>query len=52
MFEGFVRRTVEVYDGTSIACVSHGSGPPVLLLHGFPQTHAMWARIAPRIAEA
>ncbi len=52
MFEGFARRTVEVDGGISIACVSAGSGPPVLLLHGFPQTYAMWARIAPRIAEA
>lgn len=28
-----------------------GSGPPVLLLHGHPQTHAMWHRVAPRLAE-
>ncbi len=28
-----------------------GSGPPVLLLHGFPQTHACWHRIAPGLAE-
>nr|WP_235401363.1 alpha/beta hydrolase [Rubrobacter aplysinae] len=28
-----------------------GSGPPLLLLHGNPQTHAMWHRIAPRLAE-
>ena len=27
-----------------------GSGPPVLLLHGFPQTHAMWAGVAPQLA--
>jgi len=27
-----------------------GSGPPVLLLHGFPQTHHMWRDIAPRLA--
>ena len=27
-----------------------GAGPPVLLLHGFPQTRAMWNRIAPRLA--
>jgi haloacetate dehalogenase len=52
MAEDFSRRTVEVNEGISIACVSHGSGPPVLLLHGFPQTHAMWARIAPLIVEA
>jgi haloacetate dehalogenase len=29
-----------------------GSGPAVLLLHGFPETHACWDRIAPRLAEA
>lgn len=28
-----------------------GSGPPVILLHGFPQTHMAWARVAPRLAE-
>jgi haloacetate dehalogenase len=28
-----------------------GSGPPVLLLHGHPETHAMWHRVAPRLAE-
>lgn len=28
-----------------------GAGPPVLLLHGFPETHACWHRIAPRLAE-
>lgn len=28
-----------------------GSGPPLLLLHGYPQTHAMWHRIAPTLAE-
>ncbi len=27
-----------------------GSGPPLLLLHGYPQTHAMWHKIAPRLA--
>lgn len=27
-----------------------GSGPPVLLLHGFPQTHLMWRTVAPRLA--
>jgi haloacetate dehalogenase len=29
-----------------------GTGPPLLLLHGFPETHACWHRIAPRLAEA
>ncbi|WP_299692318.1 alpha/beta hydrolase [uncultured Tateyamaria sp.] len=40
---------------SDVADIAHdviGSGPPVLLLHGFPQTRAMWHAIAPRIAEA
>ena len=52
MFEGFERRIIDVGDGIAIACVAAGEGPPVLVLHGFPQTHAMWARIAPPIAAA
>lgn len=28
-----------------------GSGPPLLLLHGYPQTHVMWHKIAPRLAQ-
>jgi haloacetate dehalogenase len=49
MFEGFTRQSVAV-DGTDIACVVGGSGPPVLLLHGFPENMAMWARVAPQLA--
>jgi haloacetate dehalogenase len=30
---------------------SKGSGPPLMLLHGFPQTHVMWHRLAPKLAE-
>ena len=37
--------------GAEIAGVMGGSGPPLLLLHGYPQTHLMWHRIAPRLAE-
>lgn len=50
MFEGFRQDRIDTGEAV-IHCVTGGSGPPVLLLHGFPQTHAMWARIAPRIAE-
>jgi haloacetate dehalogenase len=50
VFEGFERKTVAV-DGIDIACVVGGSGPPVLLLHGFPQNMAMWARVAPELAK-
>ncbi|MDN4074230.1 alpha/beta fold hydrolase [Fictibacillus terranigra] len=28
-----------------------GDGPPLLLLHGHPQTHVMWHKIAPRLAD-
>src|SRR5919112_5999204 len=37
-------------DETSIFVRSYGSGPPILLLHGFPQTHLMWRSVAPLLA--
>lgn len=46
MFEGF-EHGKKVVDGTQISYVMGGSGPPLLLLHGFPQCKAMWARVAP-----
>ena len=50
MFEGFSAADVET-DGAVIHTVYGGSGPPLLLLHGYPQTHVMWHKIAPRLAE-
>ena len=50
MFEGFEKSTAAV-NGQTIAYVKGGEGPPVLLLHGFPQTHAMWAQVAPELAK-
>jgi len=35
---------------TTIFTRSSGSGPPLLLLHGFPQTHLMWRDVAPELA--
>jgi haloacetate dehalogenase len=49
-FAGFSRAAFPV-NGTTINAVHGGSGPPVLLLHGYPQTHVMWHRIAPKLAE-
>ncbi|GAA3244661.1 alpha/beta hydrolase [Pseudonocardia petroleophila] len=49
MFDGFQRVVTEI-DGVPIHAVHGGSGPPVLLLHGFPQTHAMWHVIGPELA--
>lgn len=50
MFDGFEARTLEG-SGSEISFVTGGSGPPLLLLHGYPQTRAMWHKIAPRLAE-
>jgi haloacetate dehalogenase len=49
-FPGFEQRRIKT-SGAEISCVIGGSGPPLLLLHGYPQTHAMWHRIAPRLAK-
>lgn len=51
MFEGFERVHVETGEAT-INAVRGGEGPPVLLLHGYPQTLAMWHLVAPRLAES
>ena len=49
-FPGF--RTVDIKtSGATIHAVVGGSGPPVILLHGYPQTHVMWHKIAPQLAQ-
>ncbi|MFD4570774.1 alpha/beta fold hydrolase [Streptomyces sp. NPDC058417] len=48
--EGFTRGRVDA-DGVRINVRTAGEGPPVLLLHGYPQTHAIWHIVAPRLAE-
>lgn len=48
LFTGTVWRGLQT--GTAdIAFLTGGAGPPLLLLHGFPQTHAMWHRVAPAL---
>ena len=49
-FPGFVVRKIPT-SGATIHTVQGGSGPPLLLLHGYPQTHVMWHKVAPRLAE-
>ncbi|MFI0445430.1 alpha/beta fold hydrolase [Actinomadura sp. 6N118] len=49
-FEDFAEFDVPT-SGTTIHGVRGGTGPPVLLLHGIPETHVMWHRVAPRLAE-
>jgi haloacetate dehalogenase len=49
-FPGFKPVRVKT-SGATINAVMGGSGPPVLMLHGYPQTHVMWHKVAPGLAE-
>src|SRR5271167_5144770 len=48
-FPGFERRLIAT-SGAEINLVTGGSGLPLLLLHGYPQTHLMWRKVATRLA--
>lgn len=50
LFPGFAERRVQTAADVEIHLRAGGSGPPLLLLHGYPQTHAMWHKIAPELA--
>lgn len=51
LFPGFKSGYFDTEEG-SVFVRHGGEGPPVLLLHGFPQTHACWHRIAPELAKS
>ena len=51
LLPGFRLHDVDVGSGMTIRAASAGKGPPLLLLHGHPQTHVTWCKIAPRLAE-
>jgi haloacetate dehalogenase len=51
LFPGFRAERITVAPGIDIQAIVGGSGPPLLLLHGHPQTHAIWHRVAPRLAQ-
>ncbi len=50
LFPGFDARRIRT-SGAEINVVVGGSGPPILLLHGYPQTHVMWHKIASQLAQ-
>lgn len=50
LFPGFQQRRIRVA-GIEINCRLAGTGAPLLLLHGYPQTHACWHRLAPALKE-
>ena len=49
LFPGFKSRKVRT-SGATINLVTGGSGPAVLLLHGYPETHVLWHKVAPALA--
>lgn len=48
--QGFTSRRVPVADGVALHTAVGGTGSPVVLLHGFPQTHLMWRHVAADLA--
>ena len=52
MFESFEAVDVRIDDDVRIHARVGGAGPPLLLLHGYPQTHVMWHQVAPALAES
>ena len=50
MFDGFSKTKIDGA-GCQINVVHGGSGPPLLLLHGYPQNHVEWHKVAPVLAE-
>ncbi len=49
--KGFTYRQIDA-DGVRINAAVGGSGPPLLLLHGYPQTHMIWHHVAPVLASS
>jgi haloacetate dehalogenase len=49
LFAGFTRRRIRT-SGATINLVWAGEGEPVLLIHGYPQTHVIWHKVAPALA--
>src|SRR3979411_2262773 len=50
LFPGYASEWINTKSGRIFARVG-GKGPPLLLLHGFSETHVMWHRVAPKLAD-
>jgi len=50
MFDGFTAQRIPT-SGAEIHALVGGNGAPLLLLHGYPQTHVMWHKVAPHLAQ-
>jgi haloacetate dehalogenase len=50
LFPGYASKWINTKSGRIFARVG-GKGPPLLLLHGFSETHVMWHRVAPQLAD-
>jgi haloacetate dehalogenase len=50
LYPGFAERRIETAPGVEIFARVGGSGPALLLLHGYPETHVCWHRVAPELA--
>lgn len=48
--QGFDHRRIQVDEGVGLTVAVGGTGSPVVLLHGFPQTHLMWRHVAADLA--
>ena len=51
MFPDSFQQQIVALDGIDLFVTSGGDGPPLVLLHGFPQTHVIWHRVAPVLAQ-
>jgi haloacetate dehalogenase len=51
MFPDFTPFDITVQAGITIHGIRSGTGRPLLLLHGFPQTHHMWSKVAPQLSK-
>ncbi len=49
LFPGFASEWIDTSNGRIFARIG-GKGPPLMLMHGFTQTHVMWHRVAPKLA--